>query len=124
MAQRSPVAHQVWVQLLNEIEALLIALPEEIRRELPDTKGVRPRLSALAARDRSRRWDGATELRLQLLDQHTSFLAGLVERDKEAARELDRLVQGRGSTLGELCGLAPRSVAELLVEVGDARRFT
>ena len=29
-----------------------------------------------------------------------------------------------GSTLGELCGLCTRSVAELLVEVGDARRFT
>ena len=29
-----------------------------------------------------------------------------------------------GSTLGELCGLDTRSVAELLVEVGDPRRFT
>ena len=29
-----------------------------------------------------------------------------------------------GSTLGELCGLSTRSVAELLVEVGDPRRFT
>lgn len=28
------------------------------------------------------------------------------------------------STLGELCGLSTRSVAELLVEVGDPRRFT
>ena len=28
------------------------------------------------------------------------------------------------STLGELCGLDTRSVAELLVEVGDPRRFT
>jgi hypothetical protein len=26
--------------------------------------------------------------------------------------------------LGELCGLSTRSVAELLVEVGDPRRFT
>ena len=29
-----------------------------------------------------------------------------------------------GSTLGELCGLDTRSVAELLVETGDPRRFT
>ena len=29
-----------------------------------------------------------------------------------------------GSTLGELCGLSTRSVAELLVETGDVRRFT
>ena len=32
-------------------------------------------------------------------------------------------MQQSGSTLGELCGLAERSVAELLVEVGDPRRF-
>ena len=29
-----------------------------------------------------------------------------------------------GSTLDQLCGLSTRSVAELLVEVGDPRRFT
>jgi hypothetical protein len=33
-------------------------------------------------------------------------------------------VRESGSTLGELCGLSTRSVAELLVEVGDPRRFT
>jgi len=33
-------------------------------------------------------------------------------------------VRRSGSTLGELCGLSTRSVAELLVEVGDVRRFT
>jgi transposase len=33
-------------------------------------------------------------------------------------------VRQSGSTLGELCGLSTRSVAELLVEVGDPRRFT
>ncbi|MDP9442278.1 MAG: IS110 family transposase [Actinomycetota bacterium] len=32
--------------------------------------------------------------------------------------------QGGRSTLGELCGIADRSEAELLVEVGDPRRFT
>jgi transposase len=112
------------VQLLNEVESLLLALPEEVRRQLPDTRGVRPRLAALVARDRGRCWDPATELRLRLLDHHAALLKDLVEQDKEAARQLHALVQRRGSTLGELCGLAPRSVAELLVEVGDARRFT
>ncbi len=34
------------------------------------------------------------------------------------------LVKRRGSTLGELCGLAPRAATELLVEVKDPRRFT
>jgi transposase len=33
-------------------------------------------------------------------------------------------VHTSGSTLAELCGLETRSVAELLVEVGDPRRFT
>ena len=33
-------------------------------------------------------------------------------------------MRSSGSTLGELCGLDTRSVAELLVEVGDPRRFT
>ncbi len=112
------------VQLLTEAESLLLALPEEIRQELPATKGVRPRLAALVARDRGRRWDAATDLRLRLLDHNAEVLVDLVKQDKEAARELRALVERRGSTLGELCGLAPRSVAELLVEVGDPRRFT
>jgi transposase len=33
-------------------------------------------------------------------------------------------VQASGSTLEQLCGLSTISVAELLVEVGDPRRFT
>ncbi len=112
------------VQLLGEVETLLLALPEEVRDELPDTKGIRPRLAALMARDRSTRWDGPTELRLQLLDHHAELIANVVKQDKEAARQLDVLVKRRGSTLGELCGLATRAVTELLVEVGDPRRFT
>jgi transposase len=112
------------VQLLSEVETLMLALPEEIRDELPDTKGIRPRLAALMARDRSARWDGPTELRLRLLDHHAELIADVVEQDKEAARQLDVLVKRRGSTLGELCGLATRAVTELLVEVGDPRRFT
>ncbi len=38
--------------------------------------------------------------------------------------QLKALVDQSGSTLGELLGLSTRSVAELLVEVGDVRRFT
>lgn len=115
---------KVRVQLLSEVETLLLALPEEIRGELPDTKGIRPRLAALMARDRTARWDGPTELRLRLLDHHAELIADVVKQDREAARQLDVLVKRRGSTLGELCGLATRAVAELLVEVGDPRRFT
>ncbi len=112
------------VQLLGEVEALLNALPEELRQQLPDTPRVRPRLAALMARQCSRRFDAATELRLRLLEHHAAVIADLVEQDKEAARQLQSLITKRGSTLAELPGLGPRAVAELLVEVGDPRRFT
>jgi hypothetical protein len=39
-------------------------------------------------------------------------------------RELVALVHASGSTLDRRCGLSTRSVAELLAEVGDPRRFT
>ena len=48
----------------------------------------------------------------------------LLQQTREAAAELERLVTRTGSTLPGLCGLAARSAAELLVEVGDPLRFT
>ena len=44
--------------------------------------------------------------------------------EKQVIAELKALVDQSRSTLGELSGLSTRSVAELLVEVGDPRRFT
>ncbi len=109
--------------LLNEAESILIELPEAIRVNLPDTPDVRPRLAALAERDRSVTWDPATALRLRLLDDHAAAVADLDTREKQATRELGKLTARAGSTLCELCGIAERSEAELLVEVGDPRRF-
>jgi transposase len=109
--------------LLNEAESLLTELPEEIRATLPDTPDVRPRLDALTHRDRTRKWDAAIELRLRLLDGHAADVADLDDREREATRHLGQLTGRAGSTLAELCGLAERSVAELLVESGDPRRF-
>jgi hypothetical protein len=40
------------------------------------------------------------------------------------ARELTALISAAGSTLNGLRGLADRSTAELLAEIGDPRRFT
>lgn len=68
--------------------------------------------------------DEVTTLRLGLLAEHTRMVHELLERDRQAAAELERLVAQTGSTLPRLCGLAARSVAELLVEVGDPLRFT
>ena len=59
-----------------------------------------------------------------MLDDYRAQIAALDREDKQVVAELQTLVRANGSTLGELCGLNTRSVAELLVEVGDHRRFT
>jgi len=108
--------------LLNEADALLSDLPDELRGHLPQTKAVRPRLTAL--RRPRRAWPAATAVRLRLLDRHRAAIFELDRRDREITQELAKLIAGTGSTLDQLCGLDTRSVAELLVEVGDPRRFT
>jgi transposase len=110
--------------LLNEAEHMLSSLPLELREQLPDAKAVRPRLAVLAARNRRRRYDQPTTLRLKLLDDYRAQIAKLDAQDKQVTAELAALVKASGSTLGELCGLSTVLVAELLVEVGDPRRFT
>ena len=110
--------------LLNEAEFLLADLPLGLREWLPDSKAVRPRLAALARRNRRRRWDAATALRLRMLDDHRAQIARLDDAERDATRQLGLLVAAADTTLGELCGLSTRSIAELLVEIGDPRRFT
>lgn len=109
--------------LLNEADALLAELPLELREQLPDTRTVRPRLRALTGH-RRRSSDPATALRLRLLADYQRQITRLDGEERAACRELATLVTASGSTLTELCGLSTRSVAELLVEVGDPRRFT
>jgi len=110
--------------LLGEAEFLLADLPLELREQLPDSKAVRPRLAALARRNRRRRWDAPTALRLAMLDDHRAQIARLDAAERDATKQLALLVTAADTTLGELRGLSTRSVAELLVEVGDPRRFT
>jgi len=110
--------------LVNEAEYLLCELPLELREQLPASKAVRPRLTALAARNRRRRYDPPTTLRLRMLDDYRAQIAALDREEKQVIAQLKELVHATGSTLSELCGLDTRSVAELLVEVGDVRRFT
>jgi transposase len=107
----------------NEAEALLCALPEEIREQLPDTSRIRRRLRALSNIDRQVVSDEVTLLRLRLLDDSCVQLVDLDAREKTAAKELARLIAATGSTLHTLVGIAGRSEAELLIEVGDPRRF-
>ena len=61
---------------------------------------------------------------MQLLDDYRAHIKALDGQEREVLAQLEALVDQSGSTLGELCGLSTRSVAELLVEVGDPRRFT
>jgi transposase len=110
--------------LLSEAEALLRDLPLALIERLPDTQKVRPRLAALARHTRRRHFDPPTTLRLGVLGGYRVEIAKLDAQEKAITRELATLVKASGSTLDELCGLATVSVAEMLVEVGDPRRFT
>ncbi len=110
--------------VLSEAEALLRGLPLALIEQLPDSQAVRPRLAALARVTRRRRFDPPTRLRLTLLSGYRAEIAKLDTDEKQVTRELATLVQASGSTLEQLCGLSTVSVAELLVEVGDVRRFT
>lgn len=110
--------------LLNEAESLLAALPLEVIERLPHTSKVRPRLAALARHTPRRRFDAPTALRLKLLGSYRAEIAKLDAQERQVTRQLAELVKASGSTLEQLCGLAIVSVAELLVEVGDIRRFT
>ena len=109
--------------LLGEAEALLGALPETIRDTLPDSSTVRPRLRALLRADHTADADRATVLRLTMLAEHAAAIAELDRRDRRIAGEMRALNTQLGTTLTELCGIAERMAAELLVEVGDPRRF-
>jgi transposase len=110
--------------LLNEAEQLLCELPLVLREQLPDSRTVRPRLRALGRRNRRRRYDAPTRLRLQMLDDYAAQIRLLDRQERQVVAQLRVLVDRAGCTLDELCGLSIRSVAELLVEVGDVRRFT
>src|SRR5450755_378843 len=79
--------------LINEAEHLLSSLPLELREQLPDSTAVRPRLAALAHRNRRRRYDPPTTLRLRLLDDYRAQIAKLDAQDKQVTDELAALVK-------------------------------
>ena len=111
-------------QLLGESEALLHQLPEHLRDRLPATKKIRPRLDAAAQLAASTEVDPVNSVRLSLLAGYAEQITMLDAEERRILGELRPLITQAGSNLEELCGIATRSAAELLVEVGDPRRFT
>ena len=98
--------------LLNEAESLLCELPLELREQLPDSKAVRPGWPRSPRRNRRRRYDAPTSLRLRMLDDYRVQVTALDREEKEVVAHLRALVQASGCTLAELCGLDTRSVAD------------
>jgi transposase len=120
--QRPPAARTTatpWRSSLSSLAALASS-----RRSLRSWSPVASR----RYRRRPRRPPEATAPAGRAIDQHaaeqTARIDALDREERAVARELTALVKLSGSTLAELRGIAARSAAELLVEVGDPRRFT
>jgi transposase len=108
-------------RLLNEAEVLLRELPAPIVEKLPGGSKVEPRL-AMASRMRAT-GDYATDLRLRLLrGQAREERTLAVERDG-LERDIATLLRELKTSLPHLFGLGPLGAADLIVEVGDPRRF-
>jgi transposase len=121
-ARRSLVKSRT--HLLNEADHLLIELPLGLREQLPRTSDVRRLLHAVQVLDTTVYSDEVTQLRLRFLADHAERIDALDREERLVVRELAALVKSTGSTLADLRGIATRSAAELLVEIGDPRRFT
>jgi len=115
---------KVRVQLLGEIDALVHDLPEGLRTQLRPAKTVSARVNSLCRLDTTGVTDPTVVLRLRLIERRVAMLRDVLEQDQASTAELTTLVDETNSTLTELVGIAPRSAAKIIVEVGDIRRFT
>ena len=108
-------------RLLNEAEPLLTELPAALAERLPVDRKIEPRL-ATAARLR-RTGARSTDLRLQLLRGYARQERALAHERDALELEIVRVLKELETSLPSLFGLGPLGSAELLVEVGDPRRF-
>ena len=115
---------KVRVQLLGELDALVHDLPEDLRTKLRPAKTVSARVNSLSRLDTTGVTDPTVALRLRLIGHRVAMLRDVLEQDKAATAELTALVDATNTTLTELVGIASRAAAEIIVEVGDIRRFT
>src|SRR3954454_18887731 len=103
---------------------MIQALPEALRTQLPARSTVRARINALARLDTNEIINPVDRLRLDLIGHRVTMLREVLAQDKTAEAELAQLVQQIGATLPGIPGIATRAAAEMLLEVGDVRRFT
>jgi transposase len=108
-------------RLLNEADALLGELPAQLIERLPGGAKVEPRLS-MAARLRAT-GDRAADLRLRLLRVRAREERALSRERDSLEREIASLLGDIDTSLPRLFGLGPLGSADLLIEVGDPRRF-
>jgi transposase len=108
-------------RLLNEAEPLLTELPAALAERLPVDRKIEPRLAAAA---RLRRTGlRSTDLRLQLLRGYARQERAFAHERDALELEIVRVLNELETSLPSLFGLGPLGSAELLVEVGDPRRF-
>lgn len=113
------------VRLLNEAEAVLVALPLSLRALLPATSHVRPRLRTLCeGTAEALKLSAADRVNLAWLTDTAADIERLDARVAQLDKTLPALLERLGSTLTEECGIGAVGAAELLVEVGDPLRFT
>jgi transposase len=112
------------VRLLTEAEAVLVSLPVGVRSTLPSTSRVLPQLTALAdgvATDEA--LEPADRLKIERLLGSLTDITALTTRIKTLDKQIPSLLGKLGCTLTEICGIGAVTAMDLLVEIGDPRRF-
>jgi transposase len=111
-------------RLLNETEALLNKLPQEVAITLAPGASVRARLRALAkAEITEQTWSPATAEMIEWLRELSLELEEWEVRIRRLELRMAPLVDACGSTLIQEVGIGVVSAAELIVAVGDPTRF-
>jgi transposase len=108
-------------RLLNEAEALIGELPSGLLERLPSGESVAPRLAAAARLHLT--GEHLTDLRLRFLRLKAQEHQLLVAQCAVLERQIAHVLKQTGTNLPVLGGLGTLGAAELLVEVGDPRRF-